>query len=689
MSFLAPLFLIGLAGLAVPVLLHLTRHERGKPVQFPSLMFLERIPFQETSRRRIQHWFLLSLRLLALGLLVAAFARPFVRAGRLAAVGGLGPEEVVILLDQSYSMGLDDTWSQASERARSAIASLGPLDRVSLIAFSQTPHLLHRSTTDHQRVAATVDTLTTGSLATRIAPAVRLASSTLAASTLDRHRVVLISDFQRTAFRADEEAGLPDGVLVETIDVGRGEAANLGLSDLALGRSATSGRDRLAVEARVVNTSKQVLTADAALLVDETQVQTRPVTVEAGSAARIAFDPFTLTQRFTRGQVVISDEGLQEDNALTFVVSPGGNVHVFIVDPAGVGESNLYLRQALGIAEGAGFEVTVVRNAPSESALEQASAVIFNGAPFPSGDGGTRLQAFMEGGGGVLVASGDGSRVPADQAPVFPVTLGEALDAGRDPLRLGFLDYDHAVFEVFRGARSGDFSRAGFYRTRALTLGAEGRALARFDDGSVALAESRVGRGRLLVWASGLDRLWSSLPLQPVYLPFVHQLVTYLGGDSEIPSWHEAGTTVDLVALAESAGGFELPDDVVAIAPSGGSLELDPADPLLRLDERGIWELRSPGSRPERPFALAVNVDLAESDLSGMDLEEFRGSIGAGAGYEGESGEGQVLEAQGEDFERRQSFWRYLIAAAFLLLAVETVLANWLSRHAIKQEATV
>ena len=84
MSFLAPLFLVGLVGLAIPVIVHLTRHERGKPLQFPSLMFLERIPFQETSRRRIRHWSLLLLRLAALALLVAAFARPFVRTGRLA-----------------------------------------------------------------------------------------------------------------------------------------------------------------------------------------------------------------------------------------------------------------------------------------------------------------------------------------------------------------------------------------------------------------------------------------------------------------------------------------------------------------------------------------------------------------------------------------------------------------------------
>jgi len=174
-SLLAPLFLAGLACLAIPVLVHLTRQERGKPTAFPSLMFLERIPFQETARRRLRHLVLLMLRLAALALVVIAFARPFVRGGPLAAVGGPGPEELVVLLDRSYSMDLADQWDQAVSIARSAIGGAGPADRLSLIAFSERPAVLHRSVTDPGRLAAALDTLKPGSLGTRIAPAVKLA----------------------------------------------------------------------------------------------------------------------------------------------------------------------------------------------------------------------------------------------------------------------------------------------------------------------------------------------------------------------------------------------------------------------------------------------------------------------------------------------------------------------------------
>ena len=85
MSFLTPLFLLGLAGLAVPVILHLIQKERKNVVQFPSLMFLRRIPYQSVRRRRIRHWLLLFMRLAALALIVLAFARPFLRRTEIAA----------------------------------------------------------------------------------------------------------------------------------------------------------------------------------------------------------------------------------------------------------------------------------------------------------------------------------------------------------------------------------------------------------------------------------------------------------------------------------------------------------------------------------------------------------------------------------------------------------------------------
>src|SRR5215471_7939431 len=98
MSFLAPLFFLGLTAVAIPVLVHLIQRERKRVVEFPSLMFVRRIPYQSVRRRRIRHWALLLLRTAAIVLIVAAFARPFLRQSASAAVATNGAKEIVILL---------------------------------------------------------------------------------------------------------------------------------------------------------------------------------------------------------------------------------------------------------------------------------------------------------------------------------------------------------------------------------------------------------------------------------------------------------------------------------------------------------------------------------------------------------------------------------------------------------------
>src|SRR6476620_1448267 len=102
MNFLAPAFF---AALAIPVLIHLINRERKEVIEFPSLMFLQRIPYKSVRRQKLRHILLLALRCLAIALLVAAFARPFFEKKRQSANSLTGAREVVVLLDHSASMG--------------------------------------------------------------------------------------------------------------------------------------------------------------------------------------------------------------------------------------------------------------------------------------------------------------------------------------------------------------------------------------------------------------------------------------------------------------------------------------------------------------------------------------------------------------------------------------------------------
>src|SRR3954453_13367381 len=152
MGFVAPLLLAALATLAIPVLIHLIQRERKRVVEFPSLMFLRRIPYQSVRRRRIRDWSLLLMRLAALALIVMAFARPFFRRDSLAAAAQNGAREAVILVDSSYSMDYGDRWTKARAAGAEGLRGMGAGDRASLVLFASGAEVAVGSAADRSRL---------------------------------------------------------------------------------------------------------------------------------------------------------------------------------------------------------------------------------------------------------------------------------------------------------------------------------------------------------------------------------------------------------------------------------------------------------------------------------------------------------------------------------------------------------
>src|SRR5882672_6816840 len=156
MNFLAPAFLGALAAIAVPVIIHLINRERKTVIEFPSLMFLQRIPYRSVRRQKIRHLLLLILRCVALALLVAAFARPFFEKKH-PAVSKTGARELVILLDRSSSMGYANRWDKARDAARKAVSGIGATDRATLILFAGDASVATEPMATSDRVIASIN----------------------------------------------------------------------------------------------------------------------------------------------------------------------------------------------------------------------------------------------------------------------------------------------------------------------------------------------------------------------------------------------------------------------------------------------------------------------------------------------------------------------------------------------------
>jgi hypothetical protein len=220
------------------------------------------------------------------------------------------------------------------------------------------------------------------------------------------------------------------------------------------------------------------------------------------------------------------------------------------------------------------------------------------------------------------------------------------------------------------------------FRYRQLTPGTTDSILARFDDGAVALAERRVGKGHVLAWSSTLDSYWNDLALKPVFVPFVHQTMRYLGRYVEAKLSYTVGDVFDPASVPQTdqAGEESQRGVLAAMTPGGRAIETSEGHlGPFPLTEPGFYEIRSSDDRTGGPVAIAVNVAAEESDLAPLDPAELVAAVTA-PGTEGKVGAEPDLTVAEQ--ERRQGLWWYLLVVGVLLLVVEAIVAARLPRTA-------
>jgi hypothetical protein len=204
----------------------------------------------------------------------------------------------------------------------------------------------------------------------------------------------------------------------------------------------------------------------------------------------------------------------------------------------------------------------------------------------------------------------------------------------------------------------------------------------RYESGAPALVEAAVGRGRVLLLTTTVDREWTDLPIRPGFLPLIQEIARYLAG---APSG-EAATAIAVGQKREIA--LE-PDDrrVEIVPPTGESRWLTPparsGDAHARrtltfaeTNEPGLYRVRAArgdGTISERPdAAFVVNLDARESDPARLAEDKRPDRVTASAA------------AAGVAPRRRLELWHALGAAAIVLVLLESLLTLRFRRGRVK-----
>lgn len=608
-SFLFPAFLMGVAAAAVPILLHLLKRETAPPLPFSAVRFLKRAPEERTRRQRLRELLLLALRVSAIVLIAGAFARPFL-------VGGAaGPTGVTIVaVDTSFSLSSPGRFTRARALARDAIDTAEPGHLVGVVAFSDAADLVVEPTLARAVAKAAVDRLEPGYGATGYRAA-------LAGAAIGAHagRVVVVTDLQRTGWRADTEGAVPDDVDVSVADVG-GLPSNLALTALLR----ESGR----AVAVVRNGGAGARRGRVWLVVNGRQVADAPFEVEPGASIDVALET-ALPSRGAARAWIEDASGYAADDSRYLVLDPPASVFVRVVTATGdLARDAFYVERAFGALEGesrfhlegvASSGVGAIAGPPTPPAAVMLLST--RGLDRRAADA---LRAYVAAGGGLLVATGDDV-----DAHVLEGLLGDVVprETGRPrrtpPVGFAPVDARHPIVRTF-GPLTVNLGQVRFGRTATIDAGGW-EAVARFSEGSAALVERRMGRGRVIVFASDLNGEWNDFPRHPTFVPFLHEALRHLTNDRRERSAYAVG---------------EVPPGV-------------PPRP-------GIVTIGNPSRR------VAINVDPRESDPGRLTEQEFLDAI-----RRADRGTATPVPAAHRRTERDQGYWRYALALALATLLAE------------------
>jgi hypothetical protein len=600
MSFLNPWLLVGIAGVASPIIIHLLAKKQIKRVVWAAMRFLKVTVDRNKRKMNIEDILLLILRCLILALLAFALARPSLREG---GFGGFGGDEAAILLvDNSGSMSATDGAVSRFEKAQKAAGQiLDGLPAGSRVAVWLVSDTVRESVSEPARDLAlarkSIREAKRTDQGTEWQPALRRAVEMLKKQPGVHKHIYAVTDGQAAGWKGVGEIrtqleAVKREMRATLVLTTEGEQGNLGITDVRLATALPTVNQPLRFEVSVANFGPAEAGGVAVSLAidDEPPAEEQMLDTIAVGGAPKSLSLFATFREpgFHTVTARLHSDRCPFDDQRSFALRVIDEVNVLLVDGDPGAEPRdsevFYLRNALTpvpleLRDRFVIKTRTVTGVEFEkTALRDFNAVVLANVVDLSPLAADALQAYVRGGGGLLVFPGSRISVPfyngllLGERSLLPAAFGpvrgENLDETRAErpdkfFRLQAKDYAHRIVELWKDPASGSLASAQFYRAFTLQPAKQSdvpgdaglpAVVLSFADGEPALMERPFGLGRVVQFSSTADGAWSDLPVRPIFLPLMHRTLGFLLARTGDRLNVHAGTPFTHTVTAERAG---------------------------------------------------------------------------------------------------------------------------------------
>jgi hypothetical protein len=634
MQFVNPFFLIALAALAIPILIHLFNFRKYKKVYFTNVHFLQEIQQETKKQSQLRQLLILLARLLAVASLVFAFAQPYLPASK--QQKKVTSQRVVsIYVDNSFSME-----AIATEGKLIDVAKTKALEISSAYAQSDLFQLVtndfegrHQRLVSQEEFRKLVEEVQVSASARSIPEVINRQNDLLAENQKASGDAYLVSDFQKNT--ASMMQAKPDSnvswFLVPLVAEKRN---NLYIDTVFFLSPVHQPGQPVSLRVRIHNASGESLEKiPVKLTINSVQKALSSCSVDANSTTDVTL-PFTENSSGIQyGQVEIVDYPVVYDDKFYFSYPVLPSIPVLCINEKA---GNIYLDALFDNDSTIRFTNSQVKQLDYSNLFSNA-LLILDGPDEISSGLAQELNRYVSGGGNLVIFP------PARGKPDSYNALLSLFDlpgyAGIDTVkqRIAGINIESAIYnDVFEKNGNGKVVLPEnidlpvvqkHYVLRQETRSGE-EVLLRLQNNQPFLISAPVDKGKVYLFASPADETWTGFPKHMIFVPTLfkiallsnpsHPLYYTTGENSTIEIPADSNSETNIYKLKKLDSGYEI---IPEIRKFGTNISLITHD---QIRDAGFYSV----SRGTKPTAgLAFNFDRKESDMSCFTTSELEQQI--------------------------------------------------------------
>ncbi|MDR1847845.1 MAG: BatA and WFA domain-containing protein [Bacteroidales bacterium] len=624
MRFLYPYFLWGLCAVAIPVLIHLFNFRRFKKVYFTNVAALTEAQISTRKHNRLKQILLLLVRCLAVVFLTFLFAQPYIY-NEDNVVAKEGRNAVVVFVDNSFSMEnagqsgrlLDD----AKSKARQIVEQFDKDDEFLLLTMDMEGK--HKHYVDKTQFLTSLNEIDISPATLKTGEILRECNAMLQMNNAEK-RLFIISDFQTSGF--DVTAFEKSDIKTCLLPVAANNVNNVFVDSVWFASDFIHKGQNVEITARITNwADADVEKLPVKLFINDIQTAITSLDIDSRRSETVTMS-FKLDNNIGRslihGRISILDNPVTFDDDFYFAFNVDDKLNVCLIN------SNKYIERLFEASQ----EVNLIRQDEQRidyNSIPNYSLLILNGLKQITSGLTAELQRYCKDGGTLIV-------IPTEDIDVesYRKAMLELQIATYDRL----IDRENRVSVVnnesslYKGVFSATDENMEMPKVKRYFVFQKGKnisqeSIMKMQSGDDFLCESRIGKGRVYIFASPLTDANTDFINQSLFVPTLWNMA--LWSSNILPPYFFLSDTpfIDLTGLMQAN------NQVLKVESINGRTSVI-TQAIKEANHTGIMlhnQIKTAGSYniiADTAFAtIAFDYDRSESRLEFLTIRQLQSLI--------------------------------------------------------------